>query len=335
MKIKEKICHITKKINQLSYVNSLGCKQINRAELYSLLLNNNLIYNPSLFISGAANYIGHELISLAVKNKRLNEFVFDQNVVFSIANSEYLSSSTNLKNIKSYKNQNNELVLNKKYATNLGIADYLFCSFVYSGKIHLALINEKFLTQNKIDEANDFFQSGVTGTCEAIILSHDCYVDLGPANQYLQYCFNLERYFIGWYCYNVVEYIYNLLSDRYLNTENALISNQFIQEKIYSLKRDLLLYSGLLSNIKLDITYKYNIELSICKNELTDLALRTSVMAVELLGKEYFSTFSQLLSQLSPLKLLGGSAELHKLICIDSELRQRIHDKSKSAPEVA
>jgi alkylation response protein AidB-like acyl-CoA dehydrogenase len=289
-----------------------------------------------ILVSFIASHIGKAMVMQnptdlpeMVKAKMLSH-----KTVIAVANSE-ANGGTDLREMRSFFDQD-KLQIYTKYATNLGQADFVVCSFQKQDKIKLALIQLTPSMQTDLSHELNGLKGGVTGSFKADGLLTSEFIELTNSREKLQFCFNLERYLISLLCLCVMREAYQSALD-YANSVKrsgvALVEHQFIQDKLFRLKKNIFQVDAMLNAIVPNSGYQFQSELSILKVCAVDAAFESVELVIEVCGKHSLTdkmSYLKTLSDLTCLRFLGGTRELHKITAIENEKRALSVTKNKS-----
>lgn len=304
----------------------------NAPKKFSQVIHENDLYDQlGLLSSVVAQTIGLNIVRKAKNSiptdmfKRINT----GRHVIAVANTE-ATGGTNLRFMKSYK-KDGVLRVVRKYATNLGAADFVIVSFQdldNGDDLKLALIDCNYGKQSCGNDELESFHDGMTGFFEVKGLFEHQYHVLDNSRELLQLCFNLERYLLSVLAYSTHQYLNELVMQAAFKPkfgEFRLIDHQFIQDKVLSIKENELKIKGLLATVESFEGHQSNTELSILKYSSIDMAIESVNATIECLGKKGLESITHLpkiLADLYCLKFLGGSKELHKMVAVDTEKRR-------------
>jgi alkylation response protein AidB-like acyl-CoA dehydrogenase len=338
MQFKQEMYHIQNTFAEIDF-NSRDRAQILAHREEFVRLASPYIANSQigLLVSFVASFIGKQMLLENADElpELIQAKVLHPKTVLSVANSE-ANGGTDLREMRSF-SEDGTLKIHTKYATNLGQADFVICSYYKGESVNLALVQLTPSMQSDLSNELQGLSGGVTGSFKAEQLTTMEYFELSNSRAKLQYCYNMERYLISLVCLCVMREAYQTALDYSTSIKRSgetLIEHQFIQDKVFKLKRNIFQIEAMMDAIIPNSGYDYQSELSILKIAAVDAAFESVELAIEICGKHSLTdkwAYLNVLSDLTCLRFLGGTRELHKMTVIENEKRTLRVTKNKSA----
>ncbi len=338
MQFKQNMNNIQKKFAQIEFLSSdFQTIAKNKQQFMDLAASFVAEKEIGLLVSFVASHIGKAILQQNMQElpEMVRSKIDSSKTIVAVANSE-ANGGTDLREMSSFFEQG-VLQVYTKYATNLGQADFVICSFLKQAKIELGLIQLTPSMQTDLSHELNGLAGGVTGCFKVEALSSSEFFELSHSREKLQLCYNLERYLISLICLCIMQESLQTALEYAASVKRSgvmLIEHQFVQDKIFQIKKNILQLESLLNHIIPNSGYQYQSELSVLKVSAVDAAFESVELVMEVCGKHALTermSYLKVLADLTCLRFLGGTRELHKMTVIENEKRTLSVAKNKSA----